>query len=109
MKSIMDYIKTESPFENVGITAEDYMPIDDVLGKKIVIMDVMKFENEKGEGLYILFEIGDEMRYICTHAIGLVRPFDNIKVVNVVRDEGLEAVIVKRKSMKSDRMVYAFA
>lgn len=109
MTSIIDYIKTDTPFEYAELTAEDYMPIDAVLDKPFVINDVEKFTNDKGDGVYILIDIDDKQKYICTHAVGLVKAFDNERLMDAIVEKGVPARIVKRKSMKSDRMVYAFA
>lgn len=109
MKSITEYMKTDSPFEYAGITADDHMMLDEIVGKDIVIQDVKTFENDKGPGVYMLVEVGGRTGYICTHAVGLVKPFNNPTLVGDVKREGIDARIIKRKSLKSDRMVYAFA
>lgn len=110
MTDIMNYAqKNEVPFEYADLTSEDYIPIDSVVGKEFRIDDVKTFENDKGKGVYMLITIGMAQKYICTHAVGIVKTFDNEILVGDIKSRGVRATIVKRKSMKSDRMVYAFA
>ena len=103
---IRDIVNTQ-PFE--GIDSE-YKSIDDVLGKDINVIDTKFFENDKGEGAFILCDDGQEIFHICTHSIGLIGILKNEKVQEMLaQGTPLDARIVKRKSTKSDRMVYSFA
>lgn len=103
---IRDLVSAQ-PFD--GIESE-YRSIDDILGKDINILDTKFFENDKGEGAYVLCDDGHDIFHICTHSIGLVGVLKNDKVQEMLaQEQPLQARIVKRKSMKSDRMVYSFA
>lgn len=103
---IRDLVNTQ-PFE--GIDSE-YRSIDNVLGKDINVIDTRFFENDKGEGAFILCDDGHDMFHLCTHSVGLVGVLKNEKVQGMIaQGQPLQACIVKRKSTKSDRMVYSFA
>ena len=103
--NIRDQIEVQ-PFD----VESDYKPVDDVLNANIRIIATKFFENDKGEGAYVLCDDGVETFHICTHSIGLVGILKNPKVQDMLaQGTPLEARIVKRKSTKSDRMVYTFA
>ena len=96
----------EQPFD----VDSEYRSIDDILNKEINIIDTKFFENDKGEGAFILCDDGHDMFHLCTHSIGLIGILKNEKVQEMLaQDQPLKACIVKRKSTKSDRMVYSFA
>ena len=108
MKMIMKIrdIVNEQPFD----VDSEYKSIDDVLGKDINIIDTKFFENDKGEGAFILCDDGHDMFHLCTHSIGLIGILKNEKVQEMLEQgQPLQGTIVKRKSTKSDRMVYSFA
>lgn len=103
--SIRDLVNTQ-PFE----VESEYKSIDDILGKDINVLDTKFFENDKGEGAFILCDDGRDIFHLCTHSVGLVGVLKNEKVQGMIaQGQPLKASIVKRKSTKSDRMVYAFA
>lgn len=103
--SIRDLVNTQ-PFD----VDSEYKSIDDVLGKNINIIETKFFENDKGEGAFILCDDGHDMFHLCTHSVGLVGVLKNEKVQEMLaQGQPLQAMIVKRKSTKSDRMVYSFA
>ena len=102
---IRDIVNSQ-PFE----VDSEYKSIDDVLGKDINIIDTKFFENDKGEGAFILCDDGHDMFHLCTHSIGLIGILKNDKVQEMLEQgQPLQGTIVKRKSTKSDRMVYSFA
>ena len=104
----MNDLRNTSPFEG---TDSEYRTIDSILGNPIRIMDFKLFENDKGEGVFILCENDDdEIFHLCTHSVSLVGTMKNPKVREAL-DTGdfVTTMIVKRKSSKSDRMVYSFA
>lgn len=102
---IRDIVNSQ-PFE----VDSEYKSIDDVLGKDISIIDTKFFENDKGEGAFILCDDGHDMFHLCTHSIGLIGILKNEKVQEMLEQgQPLQGTIVKRKSTKSDRMVYSFA
>lgn len=99
-----------NPFSDVGVGKEDYCAIDDITDTDIEVLSVRRFENNKGPGVYVLFRPvgGEDMRYICTHSVGVVGTFTNGKVLcNLELGDTILCRIVKRKSQSSDRMVYA--
>ena len=102
---IRDIVNSQ-PFE----VDSEYKSIDDVLGKDINIIETKFFENDKGEGAFILCDDGHDMFHLCTHSIGLIGLLKNDKVQDMLKQgQPLQGTIVKRKSTKSDRMVYSFA
>ena len=118
----MNDIIQSKPFEGVD---SEYMAINDVLDRDIQILDFKTFENDKGEGVFILCkdaefgqqfnkaifrDDGHDMFHICTHSVGVVGTMQNPKVREVLDTGDIIATrIVQRKSTKSDRMVYSFA
>ena len=103
--SIRDLVSTQ-PFD----VDSEYKSIDDILDTEINVLETKFFENDKGEGAYVLCDDGHDIFHICTHSVGLVGVLKNEKVQEMLaQEQPLKAMIVKRKSTKSDRMVYAFA
>lgn len=105
----MNDIIQSKPFEGVD---SEYMSINDVLDRDIKIIDFKTFENDKGEGVFILCkDIETEcVFHLCTHSLSLVGTMQNPKVREVLDTGDIIATkIVQRKSTKSDRMVYSFA
>ena len=102
---IRDLVNSQ-PFE----VDSEYKSIDEVLGKDINIIETKFFENDKGEGAFILCDDGHDMFHLCTHSVGLVGVLKNEKVQDMLtQGQPLQGKIVKRKSTKSDRMVYSVA
>ena len=105
----MNDIIQSKPFEGVD---SEYMAINDVLDRDIQILDFKTFENDKGEGVFILCKDAETglVFHICTHSVGLVGTMQNPKVREVLDTGDIVATkIVQRKSTKSDRLVYSFA
>lgn len=103
--SIRDLVDTQ-PFD----VDSEYRSIDSILDKDINVLETKFFENDKGEGAFVLCDDGHDIFHICTHSIGLVGVLKNEKVQEMIaQGQPLKAKIIKRKSMKSDRMVYSFA
>ena len=103
--SIRDLVNTQ-PFD----VDSEYKSIDDILDTEINVLETKFFDNDKGEGAYVLCDDGHDIFHICTHSVGLVGVLQNDKVQEMLaQDQPLKACIVKRKSTKSDRMVYSFA
>ena len=109
--SITELAGNKAPFEeDYGVVSDDYIAIDDILGKRFAICAVKAFENDKGKGAYALVQVDGEFRYICTHSVGLVGKLTDDKVMETLdRGNAVDATIIKRKSKTSDRLVYAFA
>lgn len=103
--SIRDLVDTQ-PFD----VDSEYKSVDSILDKDINVLETKFFENDKGEGAFILCDDGHDIFHLCTHSIGLVGVLKNEKVQEMLtQGQPLKAKIIKRKSMKSDRMVYSFA
>lgn len=104
----------EQPFENVS--DEDFVKVEDILGKTLEISEVKTFENDSGPGAYALFEVDGKKKFICTHSKPLVAGFarmEKLLEVSRLENEGepyCETKIVKRQS-KTDagKQVYSFA
>lgn len=98
-----------APFED--FPSLQYISTEAVLDTNIKIKNARVFENHNGLGAYahIILPNGHE-GYLCTHSLGLVNVLGSINLRAALNEGKLvEARIVKRKSQKSDRMVYAFA
>lgn len=109
--SIIDIAGNKAPFEDeYGVANEDFISIDEILDREISIIDVKPYENDKGPGVFALINVDEELRYIATHSVGLVGMMTDTKVMETLENgQQVSARIVKRKSKKSDRTVYAFA
>lgn len=115
MRTMVTYIgdikESNNPFmEEYGV--EEYRPLDYVLDAEIDIYAVKGFENQNGPGVYILAKdatFGGDFFYMCTHSVGITETLSQDKVKEALVKEPIRAKITKRKSKKSDRMVYAFA
>ena len=109
--NITDIAGNKAPFEEeYGVTSEDFIPVEELLDRQIEIVAVKSYENDKGPGVFALVEVAGELRYLATHSIGLVSMMTDENVRNNL-DMGfrVSGTIIRRKSKKSDRMVYAFA
>ena len=107
MVSMAEIKGNDNPF---GIDSE-YMSIADILDRDIKIIDIKFFENDKGEGVFILCKDMDTecVFHLCTHSVGLVGTLKNPKVREILDTGDIIATkIVQRMSTKSNRMVYAF-
>ena len=104
----MTDLKQNTPFDGVE---SEYKSITDILGREIKIIDYKTFENDKGEGAFILCKDieTEEVFHLCTHSVGLVGTLKNPKVRETL-DYGdvIATKIVQRMSSKSNRLVYAF-
>lgn len=109
--SIIDIAGNKAPFEDeYGIGSEEFISIDEILDREIDIINVKPYENDKGPGVFALISVEGEIRYIATHSVGLVGMMTDSKVRDILETgQQVTARIVKRKSKKSDRMVYSFA
>lgn len=105
---------TTNPFEEYGVTDKDYVTIDDILDTPVNVYAVKAFENDKGPGVFLLItgiKEEDYNKYVCTHSITITTKFTTDKVKEVLAEDSGQAIggmFVKRKSKKSDRMVYDF-
>lgn len=92
----------DAPFEGMGITEDDYVPLNEVEGKKVCFIGAKPFENDKGRGVYIAIQDGERKGYTTTHAVGLVDAFSNVEVQNIF-DSGdvIEGTIKQKVSKKT--------
>lgn len=104
--NINDVLTTGNPFEEYGITGDDYVPISDILGQKIVVKDVKVFNNDKGEGVFAYIEHEDGEGYICTHSVGITGKLRQLDEMGIFVDSDVELTIIKRKSTSSNNFVY---
>lgn len=110
---ITDYMESSNPFKET-YDVDEYVPLEDILDREIDIYDVERFENQNGPGVYILAKepktgVDGDFFYLCTHSVGITETLCQEKVMAGLTKEPIRARITKRKSKKSDRMVYAFA
>ena len=100
------------PFEDYGCDSEDFITLENVLGKDVLVHAVKEFENDKGPGVYVLIYTDVRFRYICTHSVTITAKLTTDKVKEILRndtDDTIKVRFVRRKSKKSDRMVYDIA
>lgn len=110
--NMKDLTMTDGPFEDYGVGSDAYVPIDDVLNRELNVYAVKEFENDKGAGVFILVKepMGD-FRYICTHSVTITSKFTSKQVKEALAQNNATVIagrFIKRKSQKSDRMVYDF-
>lgn len=85
----------------------EYITLDEVLDKALILKDVKEFENDKGPGVFALLAVDGETRHICTHSMGLVSKLSCDEVTTALAmGQDISCRIIQRKSTKSDRMVY---
>lgn len=102
--------QTDGPFEALGITDEDFVKLDALNGKTITILDYKNYVKDDSDGVFIAFEVDGKLGYTATHAVGIVKTFQNEEVQRIL-DEGnpISAQVVQKMSKKSGRMYYCFA
>ena len=97
------------PFEDYGCESEDFLSLEEALGKDMLIHAVKAFENDKGPGVYILVYTEGRFRYLCTHSVTITAKLTTDKVKEILSDDTDDTIkvrFVRRKSKKSDRMGY---
>ena len=112
--SMKELSTATNPFEDYGVEDKDYIALDDIVGIPVNVYAVKAFENDKGAGVFMLIkgtEAGDDFKYVCTHSITVTSKFTSDRVKEVLAENSGQVIggmFVKRKSKKSDRMVYDF-
>lgn len=98
-----------APFEDLGITEDMFMPLDEMVNKPITIIGYKNYVKDDSDGVFIAFEYGGDLRYVATHSVGLVKTFQNEEVQKIL-DEGhpISAKVVEKKSKKTGRMYKCF-
>lgn len=91
MAKISDF-ETTSPYE------AEYIEIDELIGKPIIIHDVTPFENNRGKGIHALIELDGKEFRICTHGIVLTDRLSRAEVLEALKTESIECKIVKVSS-----------
>ena len=104
---------TSNPFEKYGVEDKDYITLDNILDVPVNVYAVKAFENDKGPGVFLLIRRieGDGFKYVCTHSITITSKFTSDKVKDILEEDNGQVIggmFIKRKSKKSDRMVYDF-
>lgn len=97
-----DFRKSEPPF---GLTEDDYVDQQALVGKPIEIRGALFFENMKGKGVYILFTFPGEdvQHYTTSHAGGVIRSLEYPDLLALLEEgEVLEATLNVRPS-KNDK------
>lgn len=97
-----------NPFD--GVEQDQHITLEDILDKEFMILDIHAFNSaKKGAGVYALIVVDDEVRYICTHSIGLTEKLG--KLEDTVKDgTRIKARIGKRPSQndKSKKVYYLY-
>lgn len=91
MAKISDF-ETTSPYE------AEYIEIDELIGKPIIIRDVTPFENNRGKGIHALIELDGKEFRICTHGIVLTDRLSRAEILEALKTESIECKIVKVSS-----------
>lgn len=97
-----------NPFN--GVEQDQHITLEDLLDKEFMILDIHAFESaKKGAGVYALIVIDDQVRYICTHSIGLTEKLGKLEKT-VKGGTRIKAHIGKRTSQndKSKRVYYLY-
>lgn len=97
-----------NPFD--GVEQDQHITIEDLLDKEFMILDIHVFEStKKGAGVYALIVVDDQVRYICTHSIGMTEKLGKLEK-NVKGGTRIKAHIGKRPSQndKSKKVYYLY-
>lgn len=97
-----------NPFD--GVEQDQHITLEDILDKEFMILDIHAFESaKKGAGVYALINIDDQVRYICTHSIGLTEKLGKLEKT-VKGGTRIKAHIGKRPSQndKSKKVYYLY-
>ena len=97
-----------NPFD--GVEQDQHITLEDLLDKEFMILDIHAFESaKKGAGVYALIDIDDQVRYICTHSIGLTEKLGKLEKT-VKGGTRIKAHIGKRPSQndKSKKVYYLY-
>ena len=97
-----------NPFD--GVEQDQHITLEDLLDKEFMILDIHSFESaKKGAGVYALIVVDDEVRYICTHSIGLTEKLGKLEKT-VKGGTRIKAHIGKRPSQndKSKKVYYLY-
>ena len=98
------------PFEDLGITDDDFVMLDSLKDQQITIVAYKNYTKDESDGVFIAFEYKGKMGYTATHAVGIVKTFQNPDVMTAL-DSGdtITATIIQKKSKKTGRLYYCFA
>lgn len=97
-----------NPFE--GVEQDQHITLEDILDKEFMILDIHAFDSaKKGAGVYALIVVDDQVRYICTHSIGLTEKLGKLEKT-VKGGTRIKAHIGKRPSQndKSKKVYYLY-
>lgn len=106
--SIEDFYETAIPFPDYDLGKDAYLPIDEAVNRMVTVHDVQTFENDKGEGIYLLVHLDGQFRYICTHSISLCKTFGTQKVREALDNGVCIGCVISRVESRTTkgRMVY---
>lgn len=109
MSKLVQNENTDGPFEDLGITDEDFVMLDTLKGKTITIVAYKNYVKDDSDGVFIAFECDGKLSYTATHAVGIVKAFQNEEVQKVLDGgEAITAVVTQKKSKKTGRMYFCF-
>lgn len=110
MSKLVQNENTDGPFEKLGITDEDFVMLDTLKDKTITIVGYKNYVKDESDGVFVAFECDGKLSYTATHAVGIVKAFQNPEVQRILDEEGkaISATVVQRKSKKTGRMYFCF-
>lgn len=92
-----------SPFD--GMTEDDFLPITDLVGKRILITAAVEFpptDEKPTPGVYLEFSADGARHYTCTHAAAVVAKMANERVKEALADgKAVAAEVRKRRSKRN--------
>lgn len=93
--------KSKPPFE---MEEADFVDPTSLIGTKILIRNVEYFENQKGPGMYILFNYENDAtdHYTTTHAGGIIRILNNEDLRILLKEGNILPATINRRSSKND-------
>ena len=102
-------VNNGTPFEELGIEDSDFIMLEKLKDKDITLIAYKKYVKDESDGIFMCFEMDGQMYYTATHAVGIVKTFDNEEICDILNGgSAISARIVQKKSKKSGRMYFCF-
>ena len=96
MAKISDF-NTTNPFPEA-----EYVEVDSILNKPIVILAVAGFENHKGPGVHILAKIDGKECRLCSHGVSICDTLDRSEIKETLESgETIECKFIKQQSKRN--------
>mgnify|MGYP007101858144 CR=1 FL=1 len=106
---VMSELLSNAPFEDFDVGEDSFVPVNEMVGRKVEFLAVKPFENSKGPGVYILFRDAQGIGYTTTHSGALINIFNRPEVLEALNDGDtlVEGTIVQRKSKLTGNTYFA--